>query len=168
MIKKAVLTFGLLLIGIGALLMPVQSGLLLTNEKGEPFYFLPWNSDTVTIGWRHSVELTPWEETYRITGEGELSFESTLFQSYGAGTPDVEGKVDFLEDGFIQVTQINRKIPYYSLYYVPVSQYYLEDHENKYRLANYIPDHSDVQIHYEQLQAYEWLRLKLEDINKEG
>lgn len=168
MLKKIILTSVSLLIGIGVLLMPVQSGILLTNDKGDPFYFLPWSSNAITIGWRHSVELTPWKEVYRITDAGELSLESTLFQSYGAGTPDVEGEVEFLEDGFIQVTQLNRKIPYYSLNYVPVSQYYLEDHENKYPLSNYISGNANVQIRYEQLQVYEWLCFKLKRINKEG
>ncbi|MFA1820398.1 DUF1850 domain-containing protein [Virgibacillus oceani] len=150
------------------MVVPVQSGILLTDEGGDPFYFLPWDSNEITIGWRHSVELTPWKEIYRITGEGKLSFESTLYQSYGAGTPDVEGKVDLLHNGFIEVTEIEREIPYYSLYYVPISQYYLEENEKKYPLSNFIPDNTKVQIHYEKLPMYEWLGLKLKDINKEG
>jgi hypothetical protein len=158
----------MLLIGIGVMLMPVQSGVLLKNKQENSFYFLPWDSDVITVGWRHSVELTPWKETYRITDEGELSFESTLYKSYGAGTPDVEGKVDFLPNGFIEVTGIERRIPYYSLFYVSISQYYLEDNEKKYPLSPYIPDNTNVQIHYEQLQMYEWLGLKWKDITKEG
>ncbi|UJL45551.1 DUF1850 domain-containing protein [Virgibacillus sp. NKC19-16] len=168
MLKKAILIFTILLIGIGVMVMPIQSGILLTDREGEPFYFLPWDSDEITIGWRHSVELTPWKETYRITDEGSLSFKSTLYQSYGAGTPDVEGEVDFLENGFIQVTDIERKIAYYSLYYVSISQYYLEENEKKYPLSQYVPENTNVQIHYEQLQTYEWLGLKLKRINKEG
>src|SRR5699024_937840 len=86
-------------------------------------------------GWRHSVELTPWKETYRITQDGDFSFESTTYQSYGAGTPDTDGNVEFLSDGFIRVTGIERTISHYSLFYVPISKYYVADGPKKYSIT---------------------------------
>ncbi|WP_339227013.1 DUF1850 domain-containing protein [Oceanobacillus sp. FSL K6-2867] len=159
--KKISLILTILLVGVWIGMTPLQSGILLTDGEDNPLFFLPWDSEKVTIGWRHSVELTPWKETYRIADNGYLVFESTLYQSYGAGTPDTEGKVEFLPNGFIQVTEINRVIPYYSLFYVPISNYYLKDNEKRYSLSDFIPDDTNVQIHYEQIQVYKWLLLKI-------
>ena len=47
--------------------------------------------------------------------------------SYGAGTPDTEGIVELLPNGFMRVTGIERIIPNYSLMYIPISHYYLKD-----------------------------------------
>ena len=159
--KKIIIAAVLFLIATGIFLVPVQSGILLTNLEGKAYHFFDWKGNTVTVGWRHSVELTPWKETYEILENNTLTFESTTYQSYGAGTPDTDGKVEILEDGFIRVTGIIREIPFYSLYYVPISQYTLEDGTTKYPLKNYVPDYSHVQIHYMDLTIFEWLKIKL-------
>lgn len=168
MLNKIIFIAIVLLIGTGVMLMPVQSGILLTDERGKPFIFLPWDSDELTIGWKHSVELTPWKETYQITDEGNFSFWSTLYQSYGAGTPDVEGNVKFLQNGYVKVTGIERDISYYSLFYAAVSEYYLEDNKKQYPLSQYVPDHTDVQIHYKRMKMFEWLYFQFRSKNKEG
>ncbi|MBT2215594.1 DUF1850 domain-containing protein [Virgibacillus dakarensis] len=162
MLKNIIIYCGLVLIVAGILMVPVQSGLLLTNNKGNSLYFFPWDKDEdVTIGWRHSVELTPWEETYMITKTGELLLKSTTYKSYGAGTPDTDGKVEFLANEFVRVTGIERTIPYYSLFYVPMSNYYLEQQAKKYPLSQVVPDNINVQIHYKVVSMYEWLWLKI-------
>ncbi|MEK3905828.1 DUF1850 domain-containing protein [Oceanobacillus sp. FSL W7-1309] len=165
MIKKITLILAILLVGFGISVIPVQSGILLTDGEENPLLFLPWDSDKLTIGWRHSVELTPWKETYRIIENGNLSLESTLYKSYGAGTPDTDGKVEFLPNGFIQVTGIDRVIPHYSLFYVAISNYYLANNEQRYPLSDYVPEDINIQIHYEQIQVYKWLLLRI--FNKE-
>jgi len=150
------------------MMIPVQAGILLSNEKGDTFHFIPWDSEEITIGWRHSVELTPWKETYKIMQDGDFSLESTVYQSYGAGTPDTDGNVEFLSNGFIQVTEIDRTISHYSLYYVPISEYYVANGSKKYLLSHYVPDNTYIQIHYKQLKVYEWLWTKIEKLIKEG
>ncbi|HLR51387.1 MAG TPA: DUF1850 domain-containing protein [Candidatus Avamphibacillus sp.] len=166
--KKVILFLILLLAGTGLTMIPVQAGILLSNEKGDIFHFIPWDSEEIIIGWRHSVELTPWKETYRITQDGDFSFESTTYQSYGAGTPDTDGNVEFLSDGFIRVTGIERTISHYSLFYVPISKYYVADGPKKYTLSRYVPDNTNVQIHYKQLKVYEWIWTRIENLIKEG
>src|SRR5699024_4020562 len=161
MLKKAISVCIVVLIAAGILVIPVQSGLLVTDYEGQPYHFIPWDTDQVTIGWRHSVELTPWKETYHITDTNELSFESTMYKSYGAGTPDTDGDVEFLPNEFIQVTGIERNISCFSLYYVPISQYYLEMESEKYPLSEFVPDYTSVQIQFKTLRVYEWLRLKV-------
>lgn len=161
MIKKVIVSCIFIVIVTGVLVIPVQSGFLVTNTEGEPFRFFPWDTDQLTIGWRHSVELTPWQETYRVLDNDELSFESSTYQSYGAGTPDTEGDVEFLSNGFIRVTGIERTMPYFSLYYVPISNYYLENDSEKYPMSEFVPDDTKVQIHYKKLLVYQWLWLKI-------
>lgn len=166
--KKMTLIFILLLIGTGIMMVPVQSGILLKNNEDNDLHFISWESDELTIGWRHSVELTPWEETYKINDDGTLSFLSTTYQSYGAGTPDTEGEVEFLPDGFIQITGIERTMPFYSLYYVPVSEYYLANESQKYPLSQLVPADTHVHIQYKRFNMYEWLWFKMITFFKEG
>ncbi|WP_053074969.1 DUF1850 domain-containing protein [Ornithinibacillus californiensis] len=161
MSKKVIYTTVILLIAAGIYLIPVQSGILLTNLEGKPYHFFPWEERTVTVGWRHSVELTPWQETYQINRDNTLSFAETLYQSYGAGTPDTEGSVEFLSDGFVRVTGIQRNIPFYSLYYVPISNYSITDGTTIYPLKNYVPDYNHVRIQYDSITIFDWLRIKL-------
>lgn len=168
MLRKVILFCTLLFLGTGIIMIPVQSGILLTNEKKDHVNFIPFDREVITIGWRHSVELTPWKETFEINSDGNFSFLSTIYQSYGAGTPDTEGTVELLSDGFIQITDIERTIPYYSLYYIPISEYYLEIDSKKYYLSQLVPDYTNVQIHYKKLKLYEWLWRSIMEMFKEG
>lgn len=157
--KKLIYFIIILLIVTGIFLVPVQSGILLTNLEGKPYHFIPWEGRTLTIGWRHSVELTPWQETYTINDDHSLSLSETIYQSYGAGTPDTDGKVEFLADGYVRVTGIKREIPFYSLYYVPISYYSIADGTTSYPLKNFVPDYHHIQIHYESITLFDWIRI---------
>src|SRR5699024_5449375 len=166
--KKIILFLILLLAGTGLTKIPVQAGILLSNEKGDIFHFIPWESEEITIGSRHSVELTRLQVTYRITHDGDFSLESISDQSYGAGTPDTDGNVEFFSDGFIKVTWIEPSISHHSLFYVPFSKYYVADGPKKYTLSRYVPYNTNVQIHYKQLKVYEWIWTRIENLIKEG
>lgn len=150
----------LLLIGTGMLLIPVQSGFYLIDGD-EKLHFFPSKMKQIIIGWRHSVELTPWEETYNVLENGDLTLKSTKYKSYGAGTPDTEGVAKMLPDGYIHVTEVERTIPYYSLFYIPISNYYIKVSGQKHLLSNLVPDFRNIQIHYNTIRGYEWLYLKL-------
>ncbi|NYF23798.1 DUF1850 domain-containing protein [Sporosarcina sp. JAI121] len=158
--KKLVVSILLVLIATGILFIPVQSGFLLTDVDGKPFYFISDKTKRIIIGWRHSVELTPWEETYQVLDNGLFSLESTTYKSYGAGTPDTEGTAEMRSDGFIHVTGIKRVIPYYSLLYSPISHYTIELSGKKYPLSIFVPDYQIVQFHYETLPIYKWISIK--------
>ncbi|MFS0674004.1 DUF1850 domain-containing protein [Ornithinibacillus sp. 179-J 7C1 HS] len=159
--RKVIYLVIILLIVTGIFMVPVQSGVLLTDLEGKPYHFFQWEGNTITIGWRHSVELTPWQETYTINRDHSLSFFETLYQSYGAGTPDTEGEVEFLSNGYVRVTDIKRNILFYSLYYVPISNYFIADGTTSYPLKNYVPDYNHVQISYKSFTIFQWLRMKI-------
>lgn len=161
--KKLKIIALFLLVGTGIFFIPVQSGFSLTINDNETVLFVPGKAKVMTVGWRHSVELTPWEETYRAIEGGNLSLESTIYMSYGAGTPDTEGKVELLPSGLMHVTGIERIVPNYSLLYIPISHYYVKINEERYMLEDYVPAYESVKISYKTLQLYDWIRLKLRE-----
>lgn len=131
------------------------------TAEGETLRFIQSKDDCFIVGWRHSVEKTPWKETYRVRDGDVLELESTDYQSYGAGTPDAEGQVELLPDGYIRVTEIERTIPYYSLFYIPISRYYIKIDGKRYGLEEFVPAYEKVQIHYRSLRAYERIFSKI-------
>ncbi len=156
--KKIILVLFLLVIIIGGLFLPIQSGFILEDMNGKTLRFFPTSEKALTIGWYHSVELTPWKEIYRVTDDHTLSLESTVYKAYGAGTPDTEGDVELLSDGFIRITGIDREIPYYSLLYTPESRYYIEFNHETHELKDYVSDYTNVNVVYQSLTLYEWLK----------
>lgn len=54
----------------------------------------------ITLSWIHSVEKTPWNETYQIQHDHQLLLKRTSFQSYGAGVDHQKGEIK-MENGFI-------------------------------------------------------------------
>jgi hypothetical protein len=138
--------------------MPTQEGFKISTVKNsEPLEFIKSKSDEVTVGWRHSVELQPWQETYRINKEGDLELVETRFKAYGAGVPDVDGYVERVENGVLVVKGINRTIDQYSLFYSPNSNYYVEIDGEKHHLIDFVPLDTAVNISYEKISIYEQL-----------
>jgi hypothetical protein len=54
-----------------------------------------------TVEWIHSVELTPWRETYLANWPEGITLTETAFRSYGAGVPADTGKQTKVVDGWI-------------------------------------------------------------------
>lgn len=154
--KKIILAVLLFIVVVGALLSPVETGFDVSDGEGKRLLFIP-GKDEVTVGWRHSVEKTPWRETYRVGDGGVLKLAYTEYKMYGAGTPDREGKAELKSDGTIRVTEIERTIPYYSLFYVPISQYFIEVGETDYPLEQFVPAYEEVHVSFARVRLYEWL-----------
>jgi len=71
--------------------------------------------DEFTVKWIHSVELTPWEEIFRIDNNYEIILDRTRFQQFGAGVPDEAGTKTEIKNGYITFSGIDQKmdmIPY--------------------------------------------------------
>ena len=67
------------------------------------------DGERVTLAWNHSIELTPWTETYEVRGEDLVLVEVTM-ESYGAGAPaDTEGTTT-VRDGVIHITGLERPL----------------------------------------------------------
>ena len=136
--------------------LPISTGFDVTDGEGNRLKFIG-GTDELTVGWRHSVEKTPWRETYHVGKDGQLALAYTDYKMYGAGTPDGEGKTELLPDGMIRVTGIERTVPYYSLFYVPISQYSLEVDGESYPLEEFAPAYEEIRISFEKVRLYEWL-----------
>lgn len=66
--------------------------------------------NTFTVRWIHSVELTPWEEIFKVSN-GKIYLEETRFQSFGAGVPDAIGKSTKTENGYVIFSEIHKEMP---------------------------------------------------------
>lgn len=64
--------------------------------------------DEFTIRWIHSVELTPWEEIFKIDKNYNLILDRTRFKQFGAGVPDQAGTKTEIIDGYIIFSGINQ------------------------------------------------------------
>ncbi|MDO5494516.1 MAG: DUF1850 domain-containing protein [bacterium] len=80
------------------------------DQRSETVYYSTPATDgqRITLSWIHSIELTPWTETYEVR-DGELVLREITLESYGAGTPSNEG-VTRIEDGVIHVTELDRAV----------------------------------------------------------
>jgi hypothetical protein len=143
---------------IVAIFMPTQGGFNISTVKdSETLQLIKSKSNEVTVGWRHSVELQPWQETYKVNKEGHLELVETRFKAYGAGVPDVDGHIERVENGQLVVKGINRTIDQYSLFYSPNSNYYVEIDGEKHHLKDFVPSDTAVNISYEKISIYEQL-----------
>lgn len=81
------------------------------QETGEVYYSAHATDGLrITLRWIHSVEKTPWSETY-VVEEGELVLTDITIEGYGAGVPADPGGVTTVEGGVIHSRGINRPIP---------------------------------------------------------
>ncbi|NGQ95705.1 DUF1850 domain-containing protein [Brevibacillus sp. SYP-B805] len=94
-------------------------GLILTGPH--PFFLLRdfhthrtvaavpvWPGDRFSVEWTHSVELTPWRETYEVAWPDGIRLIETAFRSFGAGVPTVfeHAKVR-VQGGWVVVTGLD-------------------------------------------------------------
>ncbi|WP_385937377.1 DUF1850 domain-containing protein [Thalassorhabdus alkalitolerans] len=71
------------------------------SQEAEP-------GDELVLSWIHSVEKSPWAELYKVTEEGSLLLDETVFQSFGAGVPHQKGDMS-VENGEVVIRNINEE-----------------------------------------------------------
>jgi hypothetical protein len=110
--------FLIILIILLILLSTINVNVLVLNyyQEDKPlmvFQIKP--KDEFIVKWIHSVELTPWEEIFRIDDNFDIILDRTRFKQFGAGVPDQAGTKTEIKDGYIIFSGINQKmdmIPY--------------------------------------------------------
>lgn len=65
--------------------------------------------DRFTVEWVHSVELTPWRETYEVSCCGGMTLAETSFRSFGAGVPSTLGGEVRIRDGWVVADGLNER-----------------------------------------------------------
>jgi len=65
--------------------------------------------DELSFGWIHSLEKIPWNEYYHIDEDLNLILDTISFTAFGAGIPHDKGKVCYVKNGVIYMSEINQK-----------------------------------------------------------
>lgn len=112
------------------------------------------DSNEFTMQWIHSVELEPWEETFRVDENLDIILDRTRFKAFGAGVPDSAGKRVDTSDGYINFLDIDQ--PMDSLVYgiSPVAKHTLIVGGQKYPLYEDLPADIGVEIIIEEKLAF--------------
>jgi hypothetical protein len=143
-----------------------QTYLVLSNQlTAERYLLIPVkDKEEFTLGWRHSVELQPWEERFRVNlPNKEFVLTETRFRSYGAGVPDLSPGGYELRDGFIVYKDLHQSYTSLPFYHSHYALYNLKVGNSNYDLTLIIPDNTRVVLSLEKLSrgAYFWSSLKL-------
>lgn len=96
--------------------------------------------DEFTVAWIHSVELTPWEEIFRIDENYEMILDRTRFKQFGAGVPDEAGSKVEIKDGYIIFSGIDQRIERLPLGISAFAQHTLVIHNETILLYERVPD----------------------------
>ena len=112
------------------------------------------------VKWIHSVELTPWEEIFRIDSNNNIILDRTRFQQFGAGVPDFAGKTVEIKDGYITYGEINQKIPLLPYGISNFAKHTLVFNDVEYPLYELVPDGDRINIYTENISLLKYLYIK--------
>ena len=122
--------------------------LVIQSQEDQTVYYEMENvkaGDMFTVMWVHSVERTPWNETFQVTEQGELLLVETVFQSFGAGVPHQKGTMT-VESGEIIVRDIEEIIPSYRWVHSHNAQFEMEFGDQTVFRAEDLPHHEKMEI----------------------
>ncbi|MBG0763286.1 MAG: DUF1850 domain-containing protein [Tissierellales bacterium] len=129
-----------------------EEEILLTFKVEEGYEFI--------VKWIHSVELTPWEEIFRIDSNNNIILDRTRFQQFGAGVPDFAGKTVEIKDGYITYGEINQKIPLLPYGISNFAKHTLVFNDVEYPLYELVPDGDRINIYTENISLLKYLYIK--------
>ena len=130
------------------------------QEEETLFIFKVEEGDEFMVKWIHSVELTPWEEIFRIDNENNIILDRTRFQQFGAGVPDFAGKTVEIKDGYITYGEINQKIPLLPYGISNFAKHTLVFKNIEYPLYKLVPDGDRINIYTEKISLLKYLYIK--------
>lgn len=124
-------------------------------------------TDRFQVEWVHSVELTPWRETYRVNAFSGMELAETSFRSFGAGVPanfrDQEVHLS-VEDGWITVTGLHEQRDKV-LYLVTRDDYALLVGEQRWKLSALIPLGTSLEL---SVRWYPWWYRYVNGLDERG
>jgi hypothetical protein len=130
------------------------------QEEDILFMFRVEEGDEFIVKWIHSVELTPWEEIFRIDSNNNIILDRTRFQQFGAGVPDFAGKTVEIKDGYITYGEINQKIPLLPYGISNFAKHTLVFNDVEYPLYELVPDGDRINIYTENISLLKYLYIK--------
>lgn len=117
-----------------------------------------------TMRWMHSVELEPWEETFRISENGGIILDRTRFKAFGAGVPEKAGTKTEIKDGYVIFSGINKKIPEitYGISNYAKHTFYFKNKE--YNLYKMVENDTPIKIYTSKIYILPYIMKKLATI----
>lgn len=117
-------------------------------------FFTVEPEDEFTIRWTHSVELTPWEEIFRIDDEYNMILDRTRFQNFGAGVPDAIGTETYIKDGYLTYGGIDQLITLLPYGISDFAEHTFIFKDRDYKLYEMVPDGDRINIYTEKITGY--------------
>ncbi len=118
-------------------------------------------NDEFIVKWIHSVELTPWEEIFRIDSENNIILDRTRFQQFGAGVPDFAGKTVEVKDGYITYGEINQKMPLLPYGISDFAKHTFVFKSKEYELYKLVEDGDRINFYTERISLIQYLYRKI-------
>lgn len=108
--KTILLLVSLLLITLCCILfIPWVMAFKVSDIDGNPLLIEPVSpGDMISIRFTHSVEKTPWNETYIVNKNGTMSLSYATFESSGAGLPSDGSYKIICDNGTFLLTGLDR------------------------------------------------------------
>lgn len=134
----------ILFLALGCLLIPRPFLILTDYPNGNTFLrtvVRPY--ETFYVQWVHSVEKTPWRETYEVAAWGQgMKLVQSQFQSYGAGVPhEAPGRIR-IDNGWVYIDFDEKREKV--IYLISRDDYILGVGKNIYRLSDMVLKNSSV------------------------
>jgi hypothetical protein len=157
--KKTLKTILITVILVAILITPIFIKVdILTLEHYQSgstlLFFTIEPEDEFIMRWTHSVELTPWEEIFRIDDEYNMILDRTRFQNFGAGVPDAIGTETYIEDGYLTYGGIDQLVSLLPYGISDFAQHTFIFKDREYKLYEMIPDGDRINIFTEKINGY--------------
>ncbi|TRY24560.1 DUF1850 domain-containing protein [Brevibacillus sp. LEMMJ03] len=124
-----------------------------------------WMDDRFEMEWVHSVELTPWRETYRVHWLRGMELAETSFQSFGAGVPTAfADAVVAVHDGWITVSGLHEQRDSV-LYVISRKDYKLTAGGQQWKLSEVLPLGTSLEL---SVRWYPWWYRYLYRLKQKG
>lgn len=154
--NKKLLVLAAIIVVIAAMLFlkfQANNRLILSNDDtGKVYLSLPLDENKVfSISFIHSVNKTSVTDYYFINDKNEIILDKTEYYDFGAGVPfDLNSgeELEFLDNGAMLISNINRKISPYIIYVGTVSDHILTIGDSSYSLRDICGKNSRVLIQF--------------------
>ncbi|QDI91734.1 DUF1850 domain-containing protein [Salicibibacter halophilus] len=127
---------------------PQQTYLTFSSQRSDEVFLQEpvETGDEVEVSWIHSIEQTPWIETFQINEEAQLVLSETRFKSYGAGTPeDTDGTLT-VEDGFMIISDLHEPFEAYNWFHSYDVDYTVTINDRTTIESTALPDQTPIEM----------------------
>lgn len=97
-----------------------------------------------SLGYIHSVLLTPAVEYFTVAEDNSLMLYKTIYESFGVGLPFSKEDGEFEIDGDKFILKVERKFPDLNMRISPIPQHWLEIEGSRYEMLDLIEKPEDL------------------------